>query len=275
MLASACTLMAQPTPLFRSWNQPRPPFRIAGSLYYVGMSQVTSLLITTPQGHILIDGAFAESAASILENVRKLGFKPEDIKILLSTHAHLDHAGGLAAIKTATKARLYAGSEDVPVLANGGRQDFAFGDKLPFPPVVADVSMKDGDAVTLGNMVVRAVSTPGHTKGCTSWTFTVQEQGKPLRVVVVGGTSVLEGCPLTANPSYPKIASDFESTFARLKSLPCDIPIEGHGFFFLLDEKAAGKRSFVDPEGYQSTVTEAESCFRARLKQQKTEGTKP
>jgi metallo-beta-lactamase class B len=268
-----CGLIAQPTPTFRAWNQPVPPFRIAGQLYYVGMSQVTSLLITTKEGHILIDGGFAESAPVILENVRKLGFRPEDIRILLSTHAHFDHAGGLAEIKAKTKARLYSGTEDSVLLARGGRQDFAFGDSLTFPPVSADVVVKDSDEVVLGDAVIRAVSTPGHTKGCTAWSFTVRENAKLLKVVMIGGMSAPD-YQLVVNKNYPQIAADFETTFRKLKGLECDIPLEGHGFFFGLEEKAAGKRSFVDPEGYCASVAKAETAFHTELEQQLARSTK-
>ncbi len=254
--------------MFRDWNRPVPPFRIMGHLYYVGVAQVTSLLITTNKGHILIDGAFAESAPLILGNVSKLGFRPEDIKILLSTHAHQDHAGGLAEIKAKTKARLYAGAEDAPALARGGLQDFAFGDKLPFPPVAADVLVKDGDEVTLGDIVVRAIATPGHTRGCISWTFTLRENGKSLRVIMIGGMSAPD-YQLVNNPKYPQIATDFATTFQKLQALECDIFLEGHGFNFGLEEKASGKRSFVDREGYRASIAKAEKAFRAQLQEQR------
>ncbi len=269
----APTLDAQQNPTWREWNQPVPPVRIAGPLYYVGMAQVTSLLLTTPKGHILIDGAFPESAARILENVRALGFRPEDIRILLSTHAHADHAGGLAELKAKTGARLYAGAADVPQLARGGLGDFAFGDDLPFPPVTADVAVKDGDEVTLGDVTVRALATPGHTPGCTSWAFTFQDQGKPLRVLVIGGTSA-PSYRLVENAKYPAIAADFERTFARLSAEACDIFIEGHGFSFGLEEKRAGRRSFIDPEGCRESLARAEQTFRRQLEQQRAERSK-
>lgn len=269
----SATVHAQQSPMFREWNRPVPPFRIAGPLYYVGMAQVTSLLIATPQGHILVDGAFAESASQIVENVRTLGFKPEEIRILLSTHAHLDHAGGLAELKAKTGARLYAGAEDVPLLARGGRGDFAFGDDSPFPPVTADAAVKDGEEVKLGDVTVRAIATPGHTMGCTSWAVTIREQGRPLRVLMVGGTSA-PGYRLVDNAKYPAIVADFERTFARLKAEACDIFLEGHGFFFGLDEKKAGRRPFVDPEGYLASLARAEQAFRRQLEQQQAERAK-
>jgi metallo-beta-lactamase class B len=267
-IGAAGLASAQPTAQFREWNQPIPPFRVAGPLYYVGVAQVTSLLLTTSRGHILIDAAFQESADRILQNVRTLGFRPEDIKVLLSTHAHLDHAGGLAEIKARTGARLYAGSADAPLLARGGRGDFAFGDTLPFPPVTIDVPVKDGDVVELGGLAVHAVATPGHTMGCTSWSFTVDDGDRPLRVLVLGGTTA-PGYKLVDNAAYPAIAADFQRTFARLANEAVDVFFEGHGFLFGLEEKRTGKRSFVDPAGYRTRVVEAERAIREQLAKQR------
>lgn len=269
-LAPAAAAHAQQTAQWREWNQPVEPFRVAGRLYYVGMANVTSLLVTTSQGHILIDGGFQESAPRVLDNVRKLGFEPEDIRILLSTHAHADHAGGLAEIKARTGARLYAGAADAPQLARGGKDDFAFGDDLAFPPVTVDVAVGDGQKVVLGDVEVRAIATPGHTMGCTSWALTVADGGRTLRVLLAGGTTA-PGYTLVNNPRYPAIAADFEATFARLKREPADIFLEGHGFFFGLEEKRAGRKSFVDPDGRQARLAEAERAFREALDRQRAE----
>ena len=271
LLAAICcatVVDAQQTAQFREWNQPIPPFRVAGPLYYVGVAQVTSLLLTTKQGHILVDGAFAESAGRILDNVRALGFRVEDVRVLLSTHAHLDHAGGLAEIKARTGARLYAGAADASLLARGGRGDFAFRDTLPFPPVTVDVPVKDGDVVELGGVAVRAIATPGHTMGCTSWSFAVEDGGKPLRVLVLGGTTA-PGYDLVDNPAYPEIAADFERTFARLENEAVDVFFEGHGFQFGLDEKRSGQRSFVDPAGYRARIAEAARTVRGQVEEQR------
>jgi metallo-beta-lactamase class B len=262
---------AQATEQWREWNRPIPPFRIAGPLYYVGVANVTSLLIATPEGHILVDGAFAESAETILGNVRALGFEPKDVKILLSTHAHGDHAGGLAAIKEGTGARLYAGALDVPLLARGGRGDFAFGDDIPYPPVTADVGVKDGDEVTLGGVTVRGIATPGHTMGCTSWAFTVEDGGRPVRVVMVGGTSA-PGYRLVNNAKYPTIVADYERTFARLAAEPADLLLEGHGFAFGLDDKRAGRKPFVDADGYRRRIAEAAAAFHEQAAKERGAG---
>jgi metallo-beta-lactamase class B len=274
VLGLGSTSRGQGSEQWREWNQPVAPYRICGPLYYVGMAGVTSYLVTTSAGHVLVDGAFPESAPRILDNVRALGFRPEEVRVLLSTHAHADHAGGLAEIKTKTGARLYAGAADVPLLARGGREDFAFGDEIPFPPVTADVAVKDGDLVKLGGLVVRAIATPGHTMGCTSWAFTIEDGGRPLRVVVIGGTSA-PGYRLVDSPKYPGIAGDYEKTFARLKAEPAEIFLEGHGFAFALDDRRAGRRPFVDPEGYRSRVAEAEKAFRDQLAKQRAAAPSP
>jgi metallo-beta-lactamase class B len=238
------------------------------------MANVSAFLIATPEGHVLIDGAFQESAGPILENVRKLGFEPGDVKILLSTHAHTDHAGGLAEIKAKTGARLYAGAADVAQLESGGRGDFAWGDDLLFPAVTVDTAVRDGDVVKLGGVEIRAVATPGHTKGCTSWTFTVDDGGTPRRVLLAGGTTA-PGYRLVSNEKYPSIVSDFERTFATLRREPADIYLEGHGFAFGLDDKRAAKKSFVDPEGRRARLDEIERAFRESLEKQRAEAGAP
>ena len=259
---------AQATAQWREWNRPVAPFRIAGPLYYVGVENVTSLLVTTPAGHILVDGGFAESADIILGNVRALGVKAEDVKILLSPHAHGDHAGGLAAIKARTGAKLYAGALDAALLARGGKGDFAFGDDIPYPPVTADVGVKDGETVTLGGVSVRAIASPGHTMGCTSWAFTIEDGGRPVRVVMIGGTSA-PGYKLVDNAKYPGIVADYERTFARLAAEPADLLLEGHGFAFGLEDKRAGRKPFVDAAAYQARVAEAARSFREQLAKEK------
>jgi metallo-beta-lactamase class B len=267
-LALVLSLLPQASPMFRAWNEPIEPFKVAGSLYYVGPRDLTSLLVVTPAGHVLIDAGLEESAPIVMANIRTLGFRVEDVKILLSTHAHADHAGGLAQLKAASGARLYAGAADVELLERGGRGDFAFGDTLPFPPVTADVASRDGQEVVLGGVRFRAVGTPGHTKGCTSWAFTIDDGGVERRVVMIGGTTA-PGYRLVNNPAYPRIVEDFEGTFRTLRSLQADIVFEGHGFAFDLDARRRGKRPFVDPGALKESVGKAEAAFRKTLEEQK------
>jgi metallo-beta-lactamase class B len=268
LLALILALTPQASPQFREWNQPIEPFRVAGPLYYVGPANITSLLVATPAGLVLIDGGLEESAPVIAANVRKLGFRVEDVRVLLSTHAHTDHAGGLARLKALSGGRLYAGAADADLLARGGRADFAFGDTLPFPPVTADVAVHDGDDVVVGGVRFRAVATPGHTKGCTTWAFSIDDGGAARQVVMIGGTTA-PGYRLVNNTAYPSIVSDFETTFTRLRSLRADIVFEGHGFAFDLEARRQGKRPFVDAGALDESVSKAEAAFRKQLAEQR------
>lgn len=266
---------AQADETSRSWNQPVEPFKIAGNLYYVGASDITSYLITTPQGHILIDGGFVETAPLIRVSLQKLGFKLEDVKMLLNNHAHNDHAGGLAELKKLTGAKLVAAEGDAALLAAGGHGDFAFGDRMVFPPVKVDRTIRDGDTVTLGGTTLTARVTPGHTRGCTSWTMQVKEGGQTLDVVFAGSVSVNPGVTLAVNPKYPKIAEDYARTFQTLKALPCDVFLSSHGSFFDLQGKAERLRKgqtpnpFVDPKGYRAYLARMEERFQKQLAEER------
>lgn len=269
----SATASAQANPEWRSWNEPVEPFRIAENLYYVGASDIASYLITTPEGHIVIDGGFVETAPQIEANVAKLGFKLSEVKILLNSHAHFDHAGGLAALKTATGAKLFASAADAPLLEAGGKGDFRFGDEGLFPAVAVDRRLADGEQVTLGGTTLTARLTPGHTRGATTWTFQVGS----LDAVIVSSASILD-YRFVGKESYPGIAADFERTFATFKSLPVQIFLAPHGGFFDLAGKreraalGAGIRNpFVDPAGYQAWVARAEGAFLTELEKQKEE----
>jgi metallo-beta-lactamase class B len=281
VLLSFCALVAfgdagvraQANPEWKSWNLPVEPFRIAENLYYVGASDIASYLITTPGGNILIDGGFVETASQIESNIQKLGFKLSEVKLLLNTHAHFDHAGGLAELKAKSGAELYATAADTLLLQSGGKADFRFGDEGQFPVVKVDRELADGQKVALGGAELTAHLTPGHTRGCTTWTF----KAGALDVVVVCSASILD-YRFVGKESYPGIAADFERTFATLKSLPVQIFLAPHGGLFDLAgkrERAArgmGLRNpFVDPDGYKAWVEKAESAFRAAVEQQKAE----
>lgn len=259
-----------------SMNQPVEPYRIVGNLYYVGASDVTSFLVATPAGLILIDGGFAETVPMIRKNVETLGFKMEDVKILLNSHAHFDHAGGLAAIKKQTGAKFAASREDAALLAAGGRGDHLFGDKYPYEPVTADRILKDGDRVELGGSTLTAHLTPGHTKGCTTWTMKVAEGGKSYDAIFVCSTSVLPDVSLTNNAKYPNVAADFEQTFRTLRGLPCDVFLASHASFYDGLKKAERLRKgadpspFIDPAGYKAYLDRSEKAFRERLAAEKT-----
>ena len=259
-VALATIAFGQADPVSRSWNQPVEPFRIIGNVYYVGASDITSYLIATPKGHIIIDGGFQETAPMILANIRKLGFKPEDEKILLNSHAHTEHAGGLAELKRATGATLYAMRGDIPLLARGGLDDPQFGNRFPFPPVEADRILTDKQRITLGGTTLVANHTPGHTPGCTTWTM--RAGGKNIVFV---GSPTAPGYQLTNNPRYPNAVADFRKQFATLKSLGCDVFLGSHGAFFGLADIIAGKKKYAGCKEYHAFLSGVERRFEEQV----------
>jgi metallo-beta-lactamase class B len=268
-----CCLFAQSTDEYRSWNQPVEPFRIVGNIYYVGASDITSFLITTPQGHILLDGGFVETAPQILDNVRKLGFRVEDVKYLLNSQAHFDHAAGLAQLKRTTGAKFVASKEDGALIARGGKGDFQWGDKFQFPAVQPDRIVNDGDSVKVGGTAMIAHITPGHTKGCTTWTTQVEEEGHRYDVVFVCSTTA-PGYKLVNNRSYPNIVDDFHLTFAKLRTFSCDVMLGAHGSFFGLTAKRAALQDhpasnpFVRRQDFRDYLVRSEAEFESELKRQ-------
>ena len=279
LLASSPLAHAQSDPTSRSWNQPVEPYRIAGNVYYVGASDITSFLITTPAGHILLDGGFVETAPRIEANVKTLGFKLADVKILLSSHAHFDHAGGLAELKRATGAKFAASEKEAPLLARGGKGDFLFGDKATFPPIQADRILHDGDTVVLGGTTLTAHLTPGHTMGNTTWTMKAKEGNKTYDVVFAPSMSILDGVRLTKNVTYPEIGKDYAKAFRVLESLPCDVFLASHASFYdglcKADRlrKGAKENPFVDPQGYRDYIARMEKKYQEQL--QKERGATP
>jgi len=265
-------LLAQADPDSRASNQPVEPFRVLDNLYFVGMNEITSFLVTTREGHILLDGGFVESAPQILANVRKLGFHPSDVKVILNSQAHFDHAGGIAELKRATGASLRVMEGDAEQLERGGRGDFAFGDRFLFPPVKPDQVLHADDVVTLGGVSMTAVATPGHTRGCTTWTMSAHHGGRRYAVVFVCSTTA-PGYELANNAAYPRIVDDYRKSFRLLEALPCDVFLGSHGSFFHLQDKIRSLRqgnplAFVDPQGYRAFLAESREAFEARLRAQ-------
>ena len=258
------------------WTEAFPPFKIAGNLYYVGSKGLANYLITTPQGHILINSDLEANVPMIRASVEKLGFKFSDVRILLISHAHWDHDAASAKIKELTGAKYMVMDGDVPVVESGGKSDFHYGSDpgMLYPPAKVDRVLHDGDEVRLGDAVLVAHLTPGHTKGCTTWTMKVQEGGKMYDVVIVGSPNVNDGYKLVNNAKYATIATDYERMFKVLKSLPCDIFLGAHGSYFDLESKYArykerGTAAFVDPEGYKRFVASKEQEFRSKLQKQR------
>jgi metallo-beta-lactamase class B len=263
------------------WTTPLTPFRITDNLYYVGSRDLASYLITTPQGDILINSNLTSSPPQIRHSVEQLGFKWSDIKILLISHAHFDHAAGSAQILRETHAKYMVMDGDVPVVESGGAKDFAYGPKPQYPPAHVDRILHDNDTVTLGNVTLTAHKTAGHTRGCTTWTLRVHVPGEPAQqlrnVVIVGSWNVNPGYRLVAShgkpPSYPGIAQDYVHAFNVFAALPCDIFLGAHGMYFDMLAKLArmpqhGDSVWIDPDGYRAAVAERKAAFETELHKQ-------
>lgn len=252
---AALSAQAQRQP---SWTEPVEPFRILGNVHYVGTAELTSFLITTPAGHVLLDAPLEENVPHLLRSIRALGFDPEDVEVLIGSHAHFDHAGGFARMKEATGAKLLLSRADAALVERGGRDDFAFGDRGAFTPAEVDGFVEDGGVVELGGVRLRAIATPGHTKGGTSWTMEVEEGGETWRVLFANSLSA-PGYDLTDNEKYPTIMDDYRASFDRLAAIDADVFLATHGSFFGLERKReammeGGPNPFVDPEASKRFV---------------------
>jgi len=236
-----------------TWHEPFPPHRIADNLFYVGSRGLSSYLITTSDGHILINSSFERTVPLIRASIEKLGFKITEIKIILSSHAHGDHVEGTGLMQELTGAKVFVMQGDDPVMRAGGEGQYLYKDR--WKPCRVDRVLKDGDEVTLGGATLVAHLTPGHTRGCTTWTMTARDHGKPLRVVIIGSPNVNSGYQLVNNRDYPEISDDFARTFKILKSLPCDIFLGAHGSYYGMEAKYArlqknpNTNPFIDREG--------------------------
>ncbi|MEO6567373.1 MAG: subclass B3 metallo-beta-lactamase [Opitutaceae bacterium] len=283
-LANSLAPAQQPPPtvqgvknMFDPWRAPVPPRHLISNIYYVGAIGVSSYLITSPEGHILLDTGFEDTVPIIQKGVEQLGFKLTDIKIILSSHAHIDHVAGHAALKKLSGARIYASAEDAKTLESGGLDDF-----IPFPretilypPAKVDRIVRDEERITLGATTLTAHLTPGHTRGATTWTMEVTDQGQTYRVVFFSSASINAGTRLLSTPGYPRIVEDFTSTFAKLKAIPCDIFLAPHGGQFAMADKFARLETnpavnpFIDRTGFQTVVEQAERAFTRQLAAEK------
>jgi metallo-beta-lactamase class B len=243
---------------------PFPPHKVIGNIYYVGTRSLAVFLIVTPQGNILINSTYERNVPTIQKSIEQLGFTFSDVKILLGSHAHGDHQEGDALVKQLTGAQVMAMAEDVPALRAmkpGGKEH----------PI--DRVLHDGDTVSLGGTTLVAHLTPGHSRGCTTWTLKAQENGKTYDVVIIGSFGTNPGFQLVNNPDVPDIAGEFRRAFAVARKLPCDVPLGSHPSMYRLDEKyaklaAGGPNPFIDPAGYSLEVDIAEAMFRAVLAEQ-------
>lgn len=252
----------------RNWNQPFPPHKVIGNVYFVGTGELGSYLITTPQGHFLVNTDFESTVPQIRSSVEKLGFKFTDIKIILGSHAHNDHMEGDSLAKEWSGARVMAMEQDVPAL----RRMMPGGKAHPIDRV-----LHDGEEVQLGGTVMTAHLTAGHTKGCTTWSTKATEAGKSYDVVIVCSVGFNPGYVLVGNRDYPQIADDYVRSFATLRKLPCDVFLAAHGSFYDLAGKyprlaKGGPNPFIDHAGYLAYIDLKERQFNAELARQKNGG---
>lgn len=255
------------------WNRPIEPFRVIGNIYYVGTAGLACYLITTPAGHILLDAGLAESAPLVEHNIEALGFKLSDIKFLLNSHAHYDHGGGLAQLKRRTGAKLLASTGDKSALEGGFYLGSEADKDMGSPKVKVDRTIRDQETLTLGGTTLTANLTPGHTRGCTSWSMNAREGDASYRVLFFCSTSVAAN-RLVGKPQYPNIVRDYEETFAKLKQFKVDVFLAPHPEFYDMERKRSliGKSEhnpFVDPNEFQAFIARSEADFRAQLADQR------
>jgi metallo-beta-lactamase class B len=274
-LFAVVSLMLLPLSAQKKDNEPFPAYKIIGNVYYVGANDITSYLITTPQGHFLVNEGYENTPPLIKASVEKLGFKMTDIKYLLNGQAHSDHIAGQALLKEWTGAQVISSEADAVVVEGGGKGDFRFEGISSYPPVKVSRRIKDGDTVTLGSTTLVAHLTPGHTKGCTTWTVQTTEGGKKYDVVIVGGTTINPGVVLVNNPKYPQIAEDYARTWRVMRALKCDVFLGAHGGYYGMTEKyermVKGERPnpFIDPEGYAAFINRSEKAYLDQLNRER------
>jgi metallo-beta-lactamase class B len=255
------------------WSKPYQPFRIAGNLYYVGTYDLACFLITTAKGNILINTGLAASATQIKDNIETLGFRLADTKILLTTQAHYDHVGAMAAIKKKTGAQLMVDEKEADVLLDGGSSDYALGGHgSTFNPVQPDRLLHSGDTVQLGDVQVLMLHHPGHTKGSCSFLFTVTDEQRSYKVLIANMPSIVTEMPFTAIESYPEIAGDYANTFKVMKNISFDIWLASHASQFELHTKhqpgdTYNPAAFIDQAGYDAAISDLQRKYDAKLKQ--------
>ena len=255
-----------------AWNKPHAAFRIYGNTYYVGTDGLSSVLITSTTGHVLIDGALPESASRIVANIRTLGFRVEDVKLIVNSHVHFDHAGGIAELQKRSGARVAASQWTADVMKKGAvpRDDPQYGTIAPIARVARVETLNDGDALSVGTVTVTAHFTPGHTPGGTSWTWQSCENGRCLNLVYADSLSPVSagGFRFSRRKEYPN-AEDFERSFSFLESTPCDILITPHpdasGLWNRLEERSARPDAFIDPTACRVLAETSREQLKKRL----------
>ena len=275
MLNALVPALLSATALFgQTADGPFPAHRVMGNVYYVGSKNLAIYLVTTPEGHFVINSGFEETVPLIRKSVESLGFRMRDIKYLLASHAHADHVAGHAALRELTGAKVCVMRGDDEVIAQGGVGQSLYKTSR-WAPCPVDRRLRDGEQLKLGGTTLVARWTPGHTRGCTTWTCRVADGGRMYDVVVIGSPNVNPGFQLVKNQDYPEIAEHFAQTFKVLKSLPCQVFLGAHGAYYGLPEKYkkfkedGAKNPFVDPAGYGAYVMEKEKAYLTKLTEQR------
>ncbi|MET3135090.1 metallo-beta-lactamase class B [Oxalobacteraceae bacterium GrIS 1.11] len=275
LAAASAPALADPAPACaqcEQWNVTQKPFQVFGNTYYVGVKGLSSVLITSPEGHVLIDGGTPQSAAKIAASVHALGFKMEDIRLILTSHAHFDHAGGIAELQELSGALAVASPLAALAMMNGqvGPNDPQYRDATAYPPITDMRVVRDGETIEAGPLAITAHFTPGHTPGGTSWSWKSCEAGHCLNIVYADSLNPIsrEGFKFSASPDYPNALRDFEHSFATLAALPCDILLSAHpdaSDMWGKLAKPAGKVALLDPQACRAYVTDARESLRKRL----------
>jgi metallo-beta-lactamase class B len=259
------------------WDEPTEPVKIAGPLYFVGTQGLSSWLFATPEGHILLNTGTPNSGPLIAASIRKLGFRPEDIRIIINGHGHSDHAGAFSYMKKLSGAQIAVMREDVSMIEDGGKSDFHYGHDwqvMGQPPVQVDRVLRDGDTVRLGEVILTARHTPGHTRGATTWTTTLVDKGRAYSVVFPDGAGFNPGYRVAVDPSYPGIEADYRNTLHYLESLQPDIWGGHHTEYFDLAgkrerAKTEGTKAWIDPEGYRQFIARKRREFEEQVEVEK------
>jgi len=255
------------------WTASYQPFRIAGNLYYVGTDDLACYLIATSKGNILINTGLAASAAQIKNNIETLGFKLIDTKILLTTQAHYDHMGAMAAIKTSTGAKLMVDEKDADVLVTGGSSDYELGiHGISFEPIKPDRLLKNNDTIKLGDMELVMLHHPGHTKGSCSFLFTVRDDQRSWKVFIANMPTIITEKAFTDINTYPEIAKDYAYTFRAMKNISFDIWLASHASQFNMHKKhkpgdAYNPTAFIDQGGYDAALKDLQTQYDKKLQQ--------
>lgn len=255
---------------FLKWDEPEEPVRIVGPIYFVGTKGLGAFLFTTSEGHVLMNTGMPPSGAMMVDSIRKLGFKPEDIKIMINGHAHVDHAGAFAFFKKLSGAQVAIMKDDVPLIESGGRGDFKYANDFSYEAVKVDRVLRDGDTVRLGDLLLTAYHTPGHTKGATTWVLNMVVEGKPYVVVFPDGAGFNPGYRLAKDPIYPGINTDFRRTHHFLEMLKPDIWLAQHNEYYDFEAKrkralTEGVKAWFDPDGYRRFIAGKKKAFEEEV----------